>query len=237
METVKIDQHDVQVGEKKDVSEMIVTLLPYLIVIWAFYGGMSIASDLVAGEKEKNTLETLLISPVRRTWIVIGKFLALSTVCLISSMSSLVGLGILSFVPINGVKEMFKSGFGLSPMSAILILVLMVPMVAVFASLLIGISSYAKNARESQTYLTQASFVVILPAIFSQFIGFTDYSSAVWVNLIPVLNTANNIRLALLGKPDFTGIGITIGVSLVLAAIALRVTVRLFNREEVLVRV
>jgi sodium transport system permease protein len=216
---------------------MLVGFLPYLIVIWAFYGGMSVASDLIAGEKEKNTLETLLISPVRRTDIVLGKFLALSVVCLLSSLSSLVGLVLLAVVRPPGSDMMFETGLGVTPLAALLILALMVPMVAFFASLLVGVSSFAKNSRESQTYLTQISFIVILPAIFSQFIGFTDFASARWVNYVPILNTANNIRMALLGKADYVGIAITVGVSLVLALIALWGTVKLFNREEVLVRV
>jgi sodium transport system permease protein len=236
-ENLKLTRHEIVVGEKGGASDMLVGLLPYMIVIWAFYGGMGIASDLVAGEKDKNTLETLLISPVRRTDIVLGKFLALAVVCLMSSMSSLLGLVLLAVIKIPGASDMFKDGLGVTPLAVGLIVVLMLPLVALFASLLVGVSSFAKNSREAQTYLAQLSFVVVMPAVFSQFIGFTDLGSAKWVNAVPVLSTANNIRLALLGKPDFAGIGISIAVSLVLAAIALRWTVKMFNREQVLVRI
>ncbi|HSI72586.1 MAG TPA: ABC transporter permease [Fimbriimonas sp.] len=237
LEPIKLAKHDVQVGEKGGASDFLVGLLPYMIVIWAFYGAMGIAGDMVAGEKEKSTLETLLITPVKRTHIVLGKLLALSTVSLLSSLSSLIGIILLATLKPPGTAEMFKSGLGVNPLSAGLILALMIPMAAVFASMLIGVSSYAKNSREAQQYLSQISFVVIMPAIFSQFIGLTDYGSKRWVDFVPILNTANNIRLTLLGKTDYVGILITIGVSLVLALIALRVTVMLFNREEVLVRV
>jgi sodium transport system permease protein len=236
-ENIKIQKHVVQVGEKGGASDILVGLLPYMIVIWAFYGGMGIAGDLVAGEKDKNTLETLLITPVRRTEIVLGKFIALSVVCLMSSLSSLIGLILLGVVRLPGSADLFKSGVGVTPTSVAIILALMLPLVALFASLLIGISSYAKNSREAQTFLAQLSFVVVMPAVFSQFIGFTDLGSQRWINAVPVLSTANNIRLALLGKPDFTGILISIVVSLVLAALALRWTVKMFNREQVLVRI
>jgi sodium transport system permease protein len=214
-----------------------VGLLPYMIVIWAFYGAMGIAGDMVAGEKEKSTLETLLITPVSRTHIVLGKLMALSTISLLSSLSSLIGIILFATIKPPGSAEMFKAGLGVTPASALVIIALMVPMAAVFSSLLIGVSSYAKNSREAQQYLSQISFIVIMPAVFSQFIGLTDYGSKRWVDFVPILNTANNIRLSLLGKADLTGIFITIGVSLLLALVALRISVMLFNREEVLVRV
>lgn len=226
----------VKVGEGS-TSEIIVSLLPYLIVIWAFYGGFGIASDLVAGEKEKNTLETLLISPVDRNQIALGKFFALAAVCLISSLSSLLGIVLVKVVNLPMTQTLFSKGLGITPVSATIIVAVLLPAVALFASVLLAISAYARNPREAQTHLTVASFVVLAPAIFSQFIGFTDLSTARWINLVPVLDTATQIRQALLGKFDPVAIGTTIGVSLLLAAISMRVAVHLFNREEVLVRV
>jgi sodium transport system permease protein len=237
MEPLHLEKHEVQVGRKGGANEMLVSFLPYLIVMWAFYGGMGVATDLVAGEKEKSTLETLLISPVKRTQIVLGKFFAIGAICLTTSLSSLVGIGLLALIRPPGTQEMFKQGMGINPESGFLVLALMLPMAALFASILIGISSYAKNAREAQTYLAQVSFVVVLPAVFSQVIGFTGFASSVWVNFIPILNTANNVRNVLLGKIDYGAIGITIGISLVLALIALRTTVYLFNREQVIARI
>jgi sodium transport system permease protein len=198
---------------------------------------MSIASDLVAGEKEKNTLETLLISPARRTLIVLGKFLALATICLLSAMSSLIGLALVAKLHLPGTEEIMKNGLGVSPMAFLITLIVLLPLVSLFASILIAISSCARNPREAQTYLSLCSFVVIMPAMFSQFLGLTDASKELWINAIPILNTANSIRTALLGKADAVAVAITVAVSLALALVALRITVHLFNREEVLVRV
>jgi sodium transport system permease protein len=236
-EALKVEQKDVQVGEQGGASDFLVGILPYLIVVWAFYGGMSIASDLVAGEKEKNTLETLLISPARRTLIVLGKFLALATICLLSAMSSLIGLALVAKLHLPGTEEIMKNGLGVSPMAFLITLIVLLPLVSLFASILIAISSFARNPREAQTYLSLCSFVVIMPAMFSQFLGLTDASKELWINAIPILNTANSIRTALLGKADAVAVAITVAVSLALALVALRITVHLFNREEVLVRV
>lgn len=236
-EAIKVVKHEVQVGETGGASEFLIGFLPYLIVVYAFYGAMSIASDLVAGEKEKNTLETLLISPARRTQIVLGKFLALSVVGLMSSMACLVGLTLASNAHLPGTEEILKNGLGVTPTAFLVTLAVLLPLVAFFASMLVAVSSYAKNPREAQTYLAQFSLVVIMPAMFSQFIGLTDAAHALWVNFVPILNAANGIRMALMGKVEAVPILLTIATSLVLALLALRVTVKLFNREEVLVRV
>jgi len=235
-EHIKLIPKEVKVGEK-GAGAMIVALLPYMIVLFAFSGGMSMAADLVSGEKDKNTLETLLITPVGRNQIVLGKFLALASVCFLSSASCLVGMVLASTLKLPGSHEMFKDGFGVTPIAAATIILVLLPLVAFFASVLIAISSYAKNPREAQTYLAIVNFIVIMPAVFSQVIGLTDLGNKLWINCVPVLNTANNIRAALLGKTDWLAVGITVLVSAVLAGIAIRTAVALFNREEVLVRV
>jgi sodium transport system permease protein len=232
----KATPENVRANKPGGVSDILVGFLPYLIVIWAFFGGMNIAGDLVAGEKEKQTLETLLITPLTRTQVVMGKLIALATICLTSSMASLLGLGIYALIKPKGSELILANGIGISAMTILLTLVLLIPLVILFASLLILASSYAKNVREAQTYLSLGSFVVMLPAIFSQFIGFTDYGRSVWIHFVPVLNTANNLRMILQGKPDFTGISYTVVTGLVLGAIASSVVVWMFNREELLVR-
>ncbi len=235
-ESVKVQRKEVKIGED-GAGDFIVGMLPYLIVIWAFYGGFSLAGDLVAGEKEKATLETLLISPVKRTQIVLGKFLALSTVCLASSLASVLGLVLVSVLKLPGSDFMLKDGIGITPTSGLITLIVLLPTVAMFASLLLAFSAYAKNNREAQSYIGLASFVVVIPAAFSQLIGLTDAGSQNWVNFVPVLNTANNIRNALLGKPDWMGTGITVLVSGLIAAVLIGFVIKLFGREEVLTRV
>lgn len=235
-EPVQVKEKPVKVGEG-GANDFVLSMLPYLIVIWAFYGGMSIVADLVAGEKERATLETLLISPVSRTSIALGKFLALATVCLVSSLSSIVGLVVINLLNLPITRPLLEEGMGLNPASFAVILAVLLPTVALFAALLVAISTWARNVREAQTQTTLLSFVVILPAVFSQFIGFTDFGSERWVSLIPVLNTATTIRSALLGKYDGVGLLLTLGSSGLLAAVAIALAVRMFQREEVLVRV
>lgn len=229
--------HSVEVGKAKKGSDLLVGFLPYLIVIWAFYGGMGIVSDLVAGEKEKNTLETLLITPTRRTEIALGKLLALTTICLSSVVSALAGVYVVAASHAPVIEKVFSQGVGLAPEALLTIAVVIIPTALFFASLMLAISAFARNARESQSYLALVSFVILMPAIASQFIGFTDAGSQSWVGFVPVLGTANAIRHAMFNQYDLGSIAATTLVSIVLATIATTVVVKLFNREEILVRV
>jgi len=231
-----VDAKEIAIKEALGNSP-ILSMIPYLIVIWAFYGGMSIVSDLVAGEKEKNTLETLLISPAKRTEVAFGKFLALALVCLLSSLTTLVAIIVVGTLQLPATKSLFPNGVAISPVSMVAILGVLLPLVAFFASLMLAISAFAKNTREAQTHLALVSFVVIMPAVFGQFISFTEFGKSIWVNMVPVMNSSNNIRDALLGKISGAGIGITVAMNLVLAAIGLYAAVKLFKREEVLTRV
>lgn len=229
-----------QVDEQKADGiggSMIIGLIPYLIVLWAFYGGFSSVSDLVAGEKERGTMETLLISPIKRSQVALGKFLALGAICLVSSLTTLVGVMVIGMVKLDITKAMFPNGLHLSLLSIIELLGVLIPLVVLFASLLLAVSAYAKNVREAQTYLTLVSFVVLMPAIFSQFIGFTGAQKEMWVRVTPILNSAVAIKEALLSNLQVGPFLITAGVSLAIGLLMLRVAVWLFGREQILTRV
>ena len=225
------------VTEGQGANEILLSMIPYLVVFLAFVGGVSAASDLLAGEKERNTLETLLISPVPRTKIVIGKFLSLASICLLSSVSGLAGILVAASGHLPGTDVLFKNGSGVTPGAVGAILLVMIPTVALFASLLIAVSSYAKNTREAQTYLSLGSIVVAIPSVLSQFLGFTDFGSTRTINFIPILNASSAVRNALMGTLDATSLAITAGVSTAIALLAITVAVKLCNREQVLLRI
>lgn len=223
--------HEISTTKKEEASgEIVFSLLPYMMVLFAFNGGMSQVGDAVAGEKERGTLETLLVSPARRTQIAIGKLLAMGTVCLASSLSAIVGL-------LLGGGKAASAGIHFSPVTVIAVLGTMLPLVIMFAAMLVAVSAYARNQKEASTYASAMLFVVIVPAVGSQFIGFTDLGQKAWIGLVPVLNSATVIRQALMGEINWTVFALTLVTSVFLATLALLATVRMFGRESVLFRV
>ncbi len=236
MEPIKLDEKPIA-SPAANVGGFLAGFLPYIIVMWAFYGASGSAAETVAGEKEKNTLETLLIVPVERTQIALGKFIGLTCLSSISIVSAFVGLVVTAAIGGSRAKALFPEGVHFTFGSIVTIILIALPMAAMFAGILLALSTRARNMRECQTQLALVSFVVITPAVFSQFIGMTSYANAAWVNFVPILNTATVLKSALLGKTDWSAIGITVGISLALAYLTTMWAVRLFRREEVLAKI
>ncbi len=234
-EAIQLATRNVEKGSGLGSSTLI-GLIPYLVVLWAFYGGMSIVADLVAGEKEKGTLETLLVSPVRRIELAWGKILALGTICLASALTNVVAILLVGAIGLPVTKELFPNGVQIQLGGAVAVLVMLIPLVAFFAGVMVSISALAKSMRECQTYLTVASFLVLLPAIFSQFADLTGLNRVAWVLWTPILNTSLAMRSALAGNPNWLNIGIAATSSLVLAGLFLAIAISLFNREEIVNR-
>ncbi|MHB8635359.1 MAG: ABC transporter permease [Fimbriimonadaceae bacterium] len=235
-EPMRIDAHEVSQGTG-GVNQFLLGMLPYLIIMWAFYGGLGAAAELVAGEKEKFTLETLLITPIARRDIALGKLGALALLCLVSPISALLGLVAAWAIHLPLMKPLFERGLGITPLALGEILIALIPTVLLFATILTAVSARSRNVRECQTQLTLVSVLVITPALFSQFIGYTAFARATWISAIPVLNSATAVRQALSGEFHPLNLGITVAVNLALGFGAMLYAVALFKREDVLLRV
>lgn len=208
-------------------------MLPYILTVSAFSGAIYAAFDQVAGEKERGTLETLLVSPASRRDIVLGKFGAVVAVCLISSLLSIVGM-ILTFG--SGVKAfqwLSKGGLHLSPTAVGVTLLVLLPLSVLFAGLLLAVSTFARNQKEAQTYLAPLFILVLAPAMMSMFL---NADVALMIALVPVLNASIIIKQALSGTYDPAFILIAFAASVFYAAVALTFATKLFQRESVLIK-
>ena len=208
-------------------------ILPYLIVISAAFGGIQTAFDLCAGEKERGTMETLLVSPASREEIVRGKLLTILLISLIASFCAITGI----LAPLAFGLELFKDLVGdqisFDLLSVFWMLLLVIPLALFTSSLLLVISSFARNQKEAQTYILPFISVVILPAILSSVIG---AESSLFTAFIPVLNISLTMKQIFgdLFEPLFFTIALS--SSLLYAVIAMRIATALFQREQILFR-
>jgi sodium transport system permease protein len=214
--------------------------VPYLVIILCFTGAMYPAMDLTAGEKERGTMETILCSPVSRTDLVIGKFFMVMTASVATAILSVTSMAI-SFIWAKGALIDKASSGGSSPFSLSLdprgvfaVIAMVLPLSVLFSAVMLAISVFAKSFREAQSYLSPLTFVVIMPAIAS-------FLPGVELNLktafIPILSTSLVSKEIVSGSHPWGYIALIFATSCVYGAIALALTVRLFNREEVLFRV
>ena len=220
-------------------------LIPFFIVIWTLTGGQMVAIDATAGEKERGTLEALLVTPVRRSEVVVGKFLATLLFGLASAMVALVGfLGSgallnLTFVGQLGggagqIADSLGGSLRVGPGEALALLVSAFLLAALVAALLIAITLFARSFKEAQSYVAPLSLVLVLPVVSLQFADFFPqtpvlYGLPAFGTLLVMNDTVKGdfeLRLALLAW----------GSSLVLAALLLGFALRSFRRESVLFR-
>ncbi len=210
------------------------SLLPYMLTLACFSGGIYAANDSVAGEKERGTLETLLASRASRKDIVLGKFASVAAVCLVSSLLSIVGLIIPFFSGLSAYAWLVKGGITLSPMGVLVVLVMQLPLAVLFAGLLLAISTFARNQKEAQTYLGPVMILIVIPAMFSMVMG---AEAPITAALVPVLNASIIIKQALLSSYDFAFIGVALAASVAYAAAAVIFATRIFQKEGVLLKV
>ena len=214
-------------------SIALATMLPYVLVVSSFGGSIYAAFDQVAGEKERGTLETLLVSPASRREIVLGKFFTVTAVCLISSVLAVVGVMLSFALPGSALALMSKGGLHLSGSAIAVSLVMMLPLAVMFAGVLVAVSTFARNQKEAQTYITPILLLVMIPVLISLFVR-ADVPK--YMALIPILGTSIIIKQAFSSTYDPMFIVLALGSSVVYGAEALMFTCSLFENEGVLTK-
>ncbi len=214
---------------------MLGMFLPYMIVILALIGGMYPAIDLTAGEKERGTLETILVTPVSRLDIAAGKFLTVVSASVITILLSTASMSVSATIGFSQMSQFASEpiSFVIKPLSVLLLLLLMLPLAALFSSALLSVALFAKSYKEAQSYISPLMFVVILPAMIS-FIPGIELN---WgLAFVPIVNTSLATREVLLGTFRWSLIGLIFVSTFIYASFSILVTKRLFEREEVLFR-
>ena len=232
---IKISKENLAPKEKMG-GFMLAMFLPYIIVILAMTGAMYPAIDLTAGEKERGTLETILVTPVSRLDITAGKFLAVLTASIITvvlattSMSLTAGIGFAKIGPFASEQQL---PFSIRPLSILMLLVLMFPIACLFSSVLLSVALFAKTYKEAQSYITPLMFLVILPAMISFLPGFELDWRLVF---IPIVNVSLASKEVLMGSYRWGFILVVFLSTFIYAGFSIFVTKRLFEKEEVLFR-
>jgi len=231
--------------EQETGGFILAMLLPLLIVMWSIVGGQYTAIDVSAGEKERKTLEALLLTPVKRVDVVFGKFLAVSTVAIISVITAISSL-YLSFsyagdlgIPMEGGSGLSMGesggsglGFPIEPQVALLLFVVSLFLVLMFSAVILSISIYAKSFKEAQSYIGPAYIVVILPvALVNSVPGF---ESALWMFALPAVNAVLLFKELFMGAYDWGHISLTLFSLVIYSVIAILVAAKTYSKESVL---
>ena len=216
---------------KEDTSVMIIKMLvPFLLVIFLFSGCMSVATESIAGEKERGTIATLLVTPAKRRDIALGKVIALSIAALLSSASSFLGV-VLSFPKMmGGMDDMTLSMY--NALTYIEIFALMIVTVLLFTVLLSIISTFAKSVKEASQYAMPAMVVVMILAIPSMMgAGFVEIYPIYFVPILNILKCMTSIFSLSFNVLNFVT---TIISNLIYVGIGIYILTKMFNSERIM---
>jgi sodium transport system permease protein len=224
------------VANEQEMGGMILAaIIPFMLGIWAVSGGMYTAIDTVAGEKERNTMEGLLVCPPSRWSVAIGKFLAVFVIASITVALSLAGIIAAYQLMLPAiVGEEFQFDMSLSLGNGLMLILIAVLMITMISAIEIAISAFGRSFKEAQNYMTILTFAVMLPGMLLVFMPDLRLTGAAL--LIPVVNLFAATKDILMGQSEILNIVIALGSSLIYAILAIVFSVRVFKSEKVLFR-
>jgi sodium transport system permease protein len=219
-------------------------LFPFLLVMMALTGAFYPAVDLCAGEKERGTMETLLISPASRTEIVIGKFLTVVLASVMTALLNLASMGLTGVQLAHLVSSVMPAGSKQVPsvtlqpptlLSAFWMIVLLIPLSGFFSAVCLALAVLAKSMKEGQYYMTPL-YLVALPLIFMSMAPGVELD--LFYSLVPITGVSLLLKALMqheyaVARHYFLAVLVS---TIVYGAVALRWAIDQFQREGVLFR-
>ncbi|NVK22381.1 MAG: ABC transporter permease [Kangiellaceae bacterium] len=233
---IAIDKNNFASKREKS-GEAIGSFIAYILILLAVSGAMYPALELGVGEKERGTLETLLLTPMKKWQIVVAKFGVIFTTSFLSIVMVLASYFIWSLI--LGFGAMLKSmGAGdviesISGMDMFLIGSMLLPVTAIFAALMLIASIYAKNMKEAQAYMSPIMMFAFFPVLIALLPGMElNWKTA----MVPITNVSLAMKDLLKGTIDYGLLGMIFFSTLIIAGVLLYFTTQFFKKESVLFR-
>jgi sodium transport system permease protein len=219
----------VDVSTPASRSVLALGTLSYIVLLTMLMGGLYLAIDATAGERERGSLEPLLTVPVRREELIYGKILAACAYMAISLALTVTAFAILlRFVGL----ERFGMSVNFGPLPALKAVLYSLPLVPLGASLMTIVAAFTRSYREAQTYLGFILLIPTLPLIFASMLGLRPTT---WLMTVPSLSQHFLITALLRDEAvPALHLALSVGVTLVLGALLAACAGRLYHRESLL---
>ena len=206
-------------------------ILPMLIVMMLFSGTMAIAPSAIAGEKERGTIATLLVTPMRRNELALGKIVSLSTMALLSGISSFIGIA-LSLPKMIPTGESADLGFHYAFSDYAVLMLVILATVLIMASVVSLLSALAKDVKSAGTLITPFMLVIMVAGLLPMFQnGVTESLSAYF---IPFYNGIEVMASVLSHEVRWNTVIVTLCANLCYTGVAVWLLTRMFNSEKIM---
>jgi sodium transport system permease protein len=220
---------DIDVSTPASRSVLALGTLSYLLLLTMLMGGMYLAIDATAGERERGSLEPLLTVPVPREELILGKILA---TCAYMTLTLVLTVTAFALVLRHTGLERLGMSVDLSPRAALTIVLYCLPFVPLGAALMTIVAAYTRTYREAQTWLGLVLLVPTLPLAFAGIMGVRPSRALM---AVPSLSQHFLITGVLRNEPlPQAYVAISVGTTLAIAAILIAIAARLYRRESLL---
>ena len=220
---------EIEVSTAQQRAAQILTFIPMFIMVAGFVGGMQIATDSTAGERERGSLEPLLVNPAPRVAFVTGKWMAATLAAIVS-----VCLTTLLCAQLTRVLSLEDMGIRLQigPEHVGPILLAAVPLCLFTAALQAAVATLARSFKEAQTYMGVLILAPMLPGVVT---SLYPLGNATWMYAAPMLGPYVLLTDVLGGRlPEASAFLASTGTCLVASAILIRITTGLFKSEGII---
>jgi sodium transport system permease protein len=226
MQPLRIEE--VNLASSRGRGAQLLFLVPWLALVGAVVGAISVAIDVTAGERERGSLEPLLMNPVSTASIVIGKWAVAAACSAAVVFLTLAGFTVaMQFVRSENLAALMQFG---AP-EAILFIVLLLPFSAMVAALNMLAATYGRSHKEAQTYASYIAMLVNFVPVIPLFLTIRD---ATWQLLVPALGQQTVLMRALRGEPvGAIDVLLPSAIALAATAAALMLQARLLRDERI----
>jgi sodium transport system permease protein len=227
IQAVYIEDHDVSTAQSKGAIMM--AFLPYALILGLFMGSMYLAIDTMAGEKERNSLESLLLNPIKRSHLLTGKLLATITFGLITLTATLITFKIaMNFMPFDKLGMNVDLGIK----NLLILWIVLAPIAIMAAALQTIVATYSKSFKEAQTYVNLLIFFPMIPSIALMILPVKE---KLWMMSIPILSQNLIINQIMRGElVSVVSIALAIISTLLIGLLLALLAIKLYNRESLL---
>ena len=222
------DRYDLADGASVSATVLSI-VVPMVLTMLLLSGCVAVVLESIAGEKERGTIATLLVTPVKRSYLAIGKILSLSVIAVLSGISSFIGL-VLSLPNLLGGMDVGFSLAAYGPLDYLGLFLVVLSTVLVFVSLLAIISAYAKSTKEANGLIAPVMILAVVCSVVSMVVSAPPFG----LFFVPVLNSVLCISSVMAGTFGVAAFVATMCVNIACAAVLAVILGVMFNSEKIM---
>lgn len=225
------NQNSIIQDEAKASGQFLAALLPYLVTILLFAGTMSLGTDSITGEKERGTLASMLVTPISRFEIALGKLLALMTLSIMSASVYIIALTVslpkaMASISSENLTVTFTPG------QIIMIAAIIIALAFLYVALIGIVSVFARTVKEATSYVTPLYMLVVVAGLFT--IVSPSSGHATYEYLIPIYNCSIALGEIFTRELTVLHFAMTIGITVLVGGAVTAIIAKAFSSERIM---